>query len=135
MKRIILLLCIALSSSLVMKAQDYERVICPQCGGNCKVFSGYYDVYGYPIMMPCPKCMGYGFILVPYSQNVSFKSGKNVQLKDKTGGITYAHGTYYPIENTVVLKDGTKLLVTNSDIRGYDRMIKFSDGTKWYFQY
>lgn len=131
-----LLFSLLLTASIMVCSQNYVRQTCPYCNGNGRLFSGYYDYYGNPIFSPCANCMGYGYVLTPTSSNnVSFKS-KLVSLKSASGGKTYAQGTYYPEQNIVVLKDGTRLNVTSySDVKGYNRMIVFDNGTKWYFNY
>ena len=136
MKKVLLLFVLLLTANFVVNAQNYDRQICPNCGGNGRVFSGYYDYYGYPIYSMCPQCMGYGFILIPNSngQNISFQGSKRVELKSASGGKSYGYGDYYSIRNIVVYK-GVHLNVSNSDIRGYNRMIKFDNGDKWYFNY
>lgn len=132
MKRIILLLFLLITSNAFVNAQNYTKQQCPYCNGTGRIFTGYYDMYGYPIYNTCPNCGGYGFVLVPVD-NVSFQGSRVVELRDYSGGVSYGYGTYYSIENVVVLKDGTKLYVSDSDMKSWKHMIKFKNGKKIYF--
>lgn len=113
--------------------QNYVKQVCGTCSGSGRLFSGYYNAWGQPIFMPCGSCQGMGFILVPTGGSVPFQHSKLVSLKSKDGGVTHGSGTFYSESMLVVLTNGTRLSVSNSDSRKWKYMIKFSNGEKWYF--
>ena len=131
MKRFILLFCLLLTSVQMVNAQNYDQKRCPNCNGNGRVFSGYYDLYGYPIISVCQNCMGFGFILVPVC-TPNFKANRTVSLRSLHGGVTYGYGTFYEGRMQVVYNNST-LNVSYSDSRKWKYMILWSNGNKWYF--
>ena len=133
MKRLITIVLLHLIVILVIIAQNYTREICPYCNGNRAVFSGYYDYYGNPVLVPCANCQGTGYVLVPTSTNSpSFQGSRLVTFYSKSGGTKYATGTFYELKGQVVC-NGNYWSVSKSDSGNWKYMIVFSNGPSWYF--
>ena len=133
MKRFITILLLPLLVIFVAIAQNYTREVCSYCNGSRAVFSGYYDYNGNPVFVPCQNCYGTGFVLVPTSSNSpSFQATRLVTFYSKSGGVKYATGTFYELKKQV-LCNGNCWSVSDSDSSSWRYMIRFNNGTNWYF--
>lgn len=69
------------------------------------------------------------------SDNISFRGAgvsRQVSLNSDYGGVTYGYGTFY--EGSMKLVSGsTTFSVLKSDRSNWNYMVKFNDGSAWYF--
>lgn len=132
MRKFIYFVYLALFLSVTANAMDYQKETCTTCNGCGSVWSGYVDYFGRPIPRPCPKCGGYGYVLVPASYNPSFDgSGVAITVYNESGK-RIGTGNYHSYDNTVSYNN-VRWDICQSNLNSFEGQLCGSSGKHLYF--